>query len=97
MATTKPPEVVVVEEDAPAHDPGVVLRSQYAFVRALLGVALAAVAAQTVAVVIPASAEHGPGAAQAFANPVQAIEYGGFNPGTGRPDSAPSPPRPRQD
>jgi hypothetical protein len=97
MATTRPPEVVVVEEDAPAHDPGLVLRSQYAFVRALLGVALAAVAVLTVAVVILASSEHGPGAAQAFASPVESIEYGGFNPGTGRPDSAPPAPRPTHD
>ena len=97
MATPRPPVVVVIEEDAPAHHPGVVLRSQYAFVRALLAIALAAVAALSVAVVILAGNVHGTHPAYGLEDSIHPIAYGDFNPTIGRPDSAPAPQPARQD
>jgi hypothetical protein len=87
----------VIEDDGPAHHPAVVLRSQYAFVRSLLGVATAAVAALTVAVVVLASSDHDSRTAYGFAEPIQSIDYGGFNPSTGRPETAPQPRLPGQE
>jgi hypothetical protein len=71
-------------------DPAFVLRSQYVLVRALLAVATIAVAVLTVAVVILANAGHDANVARA-GNTTAGIDYGGFNPSTGRPDSAPLP------
>jgi hypothetical protein len=82
--------VDVVLEELPGHDPAFVLRSQYVLVRALLAIATIAVAALSVAVVILASAGHDADLATA-GQPMANIDDGGFNPGTGRPDTAPLP------
>jgi hypothetical protein len=62
----------------------------YTLVRALLGIATIAIVALTVAVALLAgdSSETG---GRTSAQPVPSINYGGFNPNTGRPDSAPLP------
>lgn len=80
----------MLEEDVPGHDPSLVLRSQYVLVRALLAIAMFAIVALTVTVVILANAgyEADPAAA---GKPLADIDYGGFNPSTGRPESAPPP------
>jgi hypothetical protein len=83
-------QVDEVLEELPGYDPAFALRSQYVLVRALLAIATTAVAALTVAVVILASAGHDADLATA-GQPMADIEYGGFNPSTGRPDSAPLP------
>jgi hypothetical protein len=66
----------------------VVARSQYNLLRALLAAALIAVIGLTVAVVILASNE-GQLSDTKSATPASDINYGGFNPSTGRPESAP--------
>jgi hypothetical protein len=83
-------EVDAVLEELPGHDSAFVLRSQYVLVRALLGITTIAVAVLTLAVVILANAGHD--AHRVIAgNPTADIDYGGFNPSTGRPDTAPLP------
>jgi hypothetical protein len=77
---------------APTQHPAVVLRSHFNHLRALLAVALIAVIGLTVAVVILASDENRPGDSNA-ATPIGHVNYGGFNPATGRPESAPLPQR----
>jgi hypothetical protein len=74
----------------PTQHPAVVLRSHFNFVRALLAVAMVAVVGLTVAVVIVANdidEVTGTSSAKTF----ESINYGGFNPATGRPDAAPLP------
>jgi hypothetical protein len=83
-------DVDAVLEELPGHDPAFVLRSQYVLVRALLTIATIAVAALTVAVVVLASAGHDANMARA-GNTTADIDYGDFNPTTGRPNSAPLP------
>jgi hypothetical protein len=73
-----------------SQNPAVVLRSHFNQLRALLAVALIAVIGLTVAVVILAGDEDQTGAASSTA-PIGHINYGGFNPSTGKPDSAPLP------
>jgi hypothetical protein len=80
-----------MEQATPAPQPPVVLRSRYALVRALLGIATIAIVALAVAVVILAGDGSQAGGTSP-AQPVPSIEYGGFNPNTGRPESAPLPP-----
>jgi hypothetical protein len=59
-------------------------------VRTLLAVATIAVLGLTVAVVILAqTASEASG--MSSAEPIHPIDYGGFNPGTGRPESGPLP------
>jgi hypothetical protein len=82
---------VLEEEDIPGEHPGLVHRSQYNFVRALLAVMTIAVLALSVAVVVLADTG-GEASGMTSADPIQSIDYGGFNPGTGRPESAPLPP-----
>jgi hypothetical protein len=77
-------DVEAVLEELPGHDPAFVLRSQYLLVRALLVVATIAVAALTVAVVVLANAGHEADLAAAGSSPAE-LDYGGFNPSTGRP------------
>jgi hypothetical protein len=79
-----------MEQAIPAHQPEVVLRSRYTRVRALLAIATIAVVALTVAVVILAGDADDRTAASS-AEPTHSIEYGGFSPNTGRPESAPMP------
>jgi hypothetical protein len=81
-------DVEAVLEELPAHDPAFVLRSQYLLVRALLVVATIAVAALTVTVVLLANAGHEADLAAAGSATAE-LDYGGFNPSTGRPESVP--------
>jgi hypothetical protein len=74
----------------PTQHPAVVLRSHFNFVRALLGVTMLAVVGLTIAVVIVANDGDEVGSPAAV-RPIESIEYGGFNPSTGRPDAAPLP------
>jgi hypothetical protein len=74
----------------PEQHPAVVLRSHFNLVRALLAVAMIAVVGLAIAVVIVANDDGEVGSSSAT---VQPIEYGGFNPATGRPDAAPLPQR----
>jgi hypothetical protein len=71
----------------PTHHPPVVLRSHYRQLRALLAVAMIAIAGLAAAVVILANESDEVEGTSA----TQSIEYGGFNPATGRPESAPLP------
>jgi hypothetical protein len=74
----------------PEQHPAVVLRSHFNFVRALLGVAMVALVALAIAFVIVADdTEKVTGTSSA--QPIESINYGGFNPATGRPESAPLP------
>jgi hypothetical protein len=74
---------------SPQH-PAVVLRSHYRNLRALLAVALVAVLGLSAAVVILAT-DSDEVAGTSSATPVESINYGGFNPATGSPESAPLP------
>jgi hypothetical protein len=71
----------------PAQHPAVVLRSHYKQLRALLAIAMIAVVGLTAAVVILANDSDEAGSTTSAA-PIESINYGGFNPATGRPDSA---------
>jgi hypothetical protein len=73
------------------HHPAVVLRSRRR-VRALLATAIIAAVGLTATVVIAADDDTG----AISASPTGQINYGGFNPATGSPDSAPLPQRDAQ-
>jgi hypothetical protein len=79
----------------PAQHPAVVLRSHYRQLRALLAIAMIAVLGLTAAVVILAG-DGDEVTGTSSATPIESINYGGFNPATGRPDSAPLPQRQAQ-
>ena len=79
-----------MEKAISTQHPAVVLRSQFNLVRALLVVALIAVAGLSAAVVIVAN-ENDDIAGTTSASQVESINYGGFNPATGRPNAAPLP------
>jgi hypothetical protein len=79
----------------PSQHPAVVLRSSYTLVRALLAVAMVAVIGLTIAVVILAT-DGDEISSSSSAGAAEAIRYGGFNPATGRPESAPLPQREAQ-
>jgi hypothetical protein len=79
----------------PSQHPAVVLRSSYTLVRALLAIAMIAVAGLTAAVVIVAN-DGDEITGTTSARPIEAINYGGFNPATGRPETAPLPKRDAQ-
>jgi hypothetical protein len=68
------------------HHPAVVLRS-HRRVRALLAAAIIAVVGLTATLVIVANNDD---TGTISASPTGQINYGGFDPATGRPDSAPS-------
>jgi hypothetical protein len=74
----------------PTQHPAVVLRSHFNQLRALLAVALIAVIGLTVAVVILASTDEQVSDTSSAA-PIGHLNYGEFNPATGRPQSAPLP------
>jgi hypothetical protein len=74
----------------PTQHPAVVLRSHFNVLRALLATAMIALVGLTIALVIVAS-DSDEVAGTTSATPVESINYGGFNPATGRPDSAPLP------
>jgi hypothetical protein len=71
----------------PAQHPSVVLRTHFNRVKALLAVALAAVIALSAAVVILAGDDDQLSSGTSVARPVESINYGDFNPATGRPDT----------
>jgi hypothetical protein len=79
----------VMGKAIPSQHPAVVLRSHFNFVRNLLAVAMIAVIGLSAAVVIVAN-DSDEVASTTSARPIESINYGGFNPATGRPDSAPS-------
>jgi hypothetical protein len=79
-------DVEVLEEDIPGEHPGLVLRSQYNLVRALLAVTTIAALALSVAVVVLADTGS-EASGMTSAEPIHWINYGGFNPSTGRPES----------
>jgi hypothetical protein len=98
MSTTATTEERVMGQVIPRHHPAVVLKSSFNAVRALLAVALIAVAALAATVVILAAdtdtkVSVAPKSAQALpsgpaaARPIEPINYGGFNPATGTPES----------
>jgi hypothetical protein len=80
----------VMGKAVPSQHPAVVLRSHFNHVRALLAIAMIAVVGLTVAVVILAN-DSDDVAGTSTAAPVESLNYGGFNPATGRPESAPLP------
>ena len=71
----------------PKQHPAVVLRSHYKLVKALLAAALVAVIALSAVVVILANDDDQLSSGTTSARPAQSINYGGFNPATGRPDT----------
>lgn len=79
-----------MEKAISTQHPAVVLRSQFKLVRGLLVVALLAVACLSAAVVIVAN-DDDEIAGTSSASQVESINYGGFNPATGRPHAAPLP------
>jgi hypothetical protein len=72
----------------PAQHPSVVLRSHFQLVRALLLAATIAIVGLSIWVVILANDEDQP---SRTASSAEALRYGGFNPATGQPQSAPLP------
>jgi hypothetical protein len=73
------------------HHPAVVSRSRYKIVRALLAIALIAIVGLMATVVILANDSEVVSTGERVATPTPHINYGGFNPATGRPESAPLP------
>ena len=71
----------------PRQHPEVVLRSHFKTVRALVCVALVAIVALAAAVVIVANDDDQLSGGTSSASPAGSINYGGFNPATGRPDA----------
>jgi hypothetical protein len=86
----RPTQEAVMGKAIPAQHPAVVLRSHYRQLRALLAIAMIAVVGLTAAVVILANDTDEVGGTSSAA-PIGHINYGGFNPATGRPESAPLP------
>jgi hypothetical protein len=80
----------------PAQHPSVVLRSHFQLVKALLALAMVVVIALTAAVVILANDEDQVSGATTSAKSLESINYGDFNPATGRPDAAPVARQPSQ-
>jgi hypothetical protein len=72
----------VMGQTVPRQHPAVVLRSHYRQLRALLVIALVAIVGASATLVIVANDEE---STSTTAKPVPSIEYGSFNPQTGRP------------
>jgi hypothetical protein len=70
----------------PRQHPAVVLRSHYRQLKTLLAILLVAIVGLGVTVAILATDDEG-SAGTTSAQPINSIEYGGFNPATGRPMS----------
>ena len=83
-----------MDHAVPEQHPATVLRSHYNHLRVLVVVAMIAVVGLTVAVVVLASND-ADATRPSTATPTGEIRYGGFNPLTGRPESAPPPLRPK--
>jgi hypothetical protein len=79
-----------MEQAFPGQPHAVVLRSRYTLVRTLLGVAIVAVVALTVALVVLVNNAND-ATDTSSAKSIHSIDYGGFSPNTGRPESAPQP------
>jgi hypothetical protein len=79
----------VMGKAIPTQHPAVVLRSQFNVVQALLALAMIAVIGLSAAVVIVANDDESAGTSSA--SQIESIDYGGFNPATGRPLAAPLP------
>ena len=69
----------------PRQHPAVVLKSHYKAVRALLAAALIAIVALAATVVILANDDDQVSGNTSSAQPIESINYGGFNPATGKP------------
>jgi hypothetical protein len=70
----------------PTQHPAVVLRSHFNALRALLATALIAIVGLSAAVVILAT-DSDQVSGTSVARPIESLNYGDFNPATGRPDS----------
>jgi hypothetical protein len=71
----------------PAQHPSVVLRSHFKLVRGLLAIAMVAVVALAAVVVILANDDNQVSTGATSAKPIESINYGDFNPATGKPDA----------
>jgi hypothetical protein len=89
-AAAAPRQEAVMGKAVASQHPAVVLRSHYRLVRALLAVAMIAVVGLSAAVVILAN-DGDELSGTSSTRPIESINYGGFNPATGRPESAPLP------
>jgi hypothetical protein len=69
-----------------AQHPAVALRSHFNLVRGLLAVAMVALVALTAVVVILANDDDQVSTGSISAKPIESINYGDFNPATGRPN-----------
>jgi hypothetical protein len=85
-AAVAPTQEAATGQAIPRQHPAVVLRSHYNHLRALLAVAMIAVVGLTVAVVILAN-DSDQVSGTSDARPIESLNYGAFNPATGRPDS----------
>jgi hypothetical protein len=85
MSTTATTKETVMGQVIPSQHPAVVLKSHYKAVRALLAAALIAIVALAATVVILANDDDQVSGKTSSAQPVQSINYGGFNPATGKP------------
>jgi hypothetical protein len=77
----------------PEQHPAVVLRSRYQHLRSLLVVTLIAVVSLSATVVVVATDDDGGSGGTSSTAQFQPIHYGGYNPATGAPQSAPLPQR----
>jgi len=77
----------VMGHPIPKQHPAVVLRAHYKAVRALLVLAILAVVALAATVVILANDDDQVSGGATSAPSAESINYGGFNPATGRPDA----------
>jgi hypothetical protein len=98
MSATATTEEEVMGQVIPRQHPAVVLKSHYKAVRALLAAALIAIVALAATVVILANDDDQvSGSNTSSAQPVESINYGGFNPATGKPLQQELPPGTRFD
>jgi hypothetical protein len=85
MSTTATTKETVMGQVIPRQHPAVVLKSHYKAIRALLAAALIAIVALAATVVILANDDDQVSGNTSSAQPVESINYGGFNPATGKP------------
>jgi hypothetical protein len=84
-ATTTTSKEAVMGQVIPRQHPAVALKSHYKLVRALLAAALVAIVALAATVVILANDDDQVSVGTSTAQPIESINYGGFNPATGVP------------
>jgi hypothetical protein len=85
MSATATTKETVMGQVIPSQHPAVVLKSHYKAVRALLAAALVAIVALAATVVILANDDDQVSGNTSSAQPGESINYGGFNPATGKP------------